>query len=65
MKKKIGLIIFSAVLLILLAISVIGVVLHTEKETILQGQIESIEIDISGTLPGRVEKYYVQEGQHV
>lgn len=65
MKKKIGLIIFSAILLILLGISVIGVILHTEKETILQGQIESIEIEISGTLPGRIEKYYVEEGQHV
>lgn len=65
MKKKISLIVFTAILLILLLASIVGVAVYKDDETLLQGQIESVEISISGTLPGRVEKYYVDEGQRV
>ena len=65
MKKKISLIVFTAILLILLLASIVGVAVYKDDETLLQGQIESVEISISGTLPGRVEKYYVEEGQRV
>lgn len=65
MKKKISLIVFTAILMILLLVSIVGVAVYKDDETLLQGQIESVEISISGTLPGRVEKYYVEEGQRV
>lgn len=65
MKKKISLIVFTAILLIILLASIVGVAVYKDDETLLQGQIESVEISISGTLPGRVEKYYVEEGQRV
>ena len=65
MKKNITLISFSAILLILLSTSTIGILLYKDDEILIQGQIESIDITISGTLPGRIEKIYVDEGEYV
>ena len=36
-----------------------------EKEIVLQGQIEADEYDISGLLPGRIERIYVKKGESV
>ena len=36
-----------------------------EKEIVLQGQIEAEEYNISGLLPGRIEKIYVKKGEKV
>lgn len=36
-----------------------------EKDIVLQGQIEAEEYDISGLLPGRIEKIYVKKGENV
>ena len=60
-----GVIIFVTILVILSAIALWGIFLDKDNDILLQGQVETTEITISGTLPGRVEKYYVEEGQHV
>ncbi len=36
-----------------------------EKDIVLQGQIEAEEYNISGLLPGRIEKVYVKKGESV
>lgn len=36
-----------------------------EKDIVLQGQIEAEEYDISGLLPGRIEKIYVKKGENI
>ena len=63
--SKTALIIFSGILLLLVVVTILGIFLSKEDDILLQGQIEATEISISGTLPGRIEKYYVEEGQHV
>lgn len=56
---------FIGVLLIALIISAIGIITMRHKPTILQGQIESTEIRISGKLPGRIDAFLVKEGDSV
>lgn len=63
--KKYGLIIFGGILLLLLAATVVGVYAEEETDILLQGQVETSEVTISGTLPGRITKYYVAEGDMV
>ena len=65
MKTKILLISFIVILLIILTLSVLGIFLMREKDIVLQGQIEAEEYDISGLLPGRIEKIYVKKGENV
>ncbi|MGL4806995.1 MAG: HlyD family secretion protein [Bacteroidales bacterium] len=63
--KKILLYAFLGILLIILIISAVGIITLGHKPTILQGQIESTEIRISGKLPGRIDSFLIQEGANV
>lgn len=63
--KKYVAIAFVVVLITVVIISTIGILTLRNKPEILQGQIESTEIRISGKLPGRIEQFYTQEGQNV
>lgn len=63
--NKILFTLFIIVLLAILTFSVLGIFLMKEKETVLQGQIEAEEYNISGLLPGRVENIYVKKGEYV
>ena len=65
MKTKLLLLSFIVILLIILTLSVLGIFLMREKDLVLQGQIEAEEYDISGLLPGRIEKIYVKKGENV
>lgn len=56
---------FIIVLVVVVIVSVIGIMLLGKKPVILQGQVESTEIRISGKLPGRIDTFYVEEGQNV
>ena len=56
---------FISVLIIVALISFLGMILLGNKPTILQGQIDSTEIRISGKLPGRIDTFLVKEGQNV
>ena len=65
MKTKILLISFIVILLTILILSILGIFLMKEKEIVLQGQIEAEEYNISGLLPGRIERIYVKKGESV
>ena len=65
MKTKILLIAFIVILLTILILSILGIFLMRDNEIVLQGQIEAEEYNISGLLPGRIEKIYVKKGENV
>ena len=56
---------FVAVLVIVLIVSAWGMIALGHQPVVLQGQIESTEIRISGKLPGRIDTFLVKEGQQV
>lgn len=56
---------FIIILLIILTLSIVGIFLMKDDRIVLQGQIEAEEYNISGLLPGRIEKIYVEKGEHV
>ena len=53
------------VLVAVTIVSVIGMILLDRKPVVLQGQIEATEIRISGKLPGRIDRFLVEEGERV
>lgn len=63
--KKYLAIAFIGILLIICIVSAIGIILLKDRPLVLQGQIETTEIQISGKLPGRISHFYVKEGQNV
>ena len=52
-------------LVAIVVISLIGILTMSRTHVMLQGQIEATEIRISGKLPGRVDTFFVAEGQAV
>ena len=52
-------------LVAIVIISLIGILTMSRSHVVLQGQIEATEIRISGKLPGRVDTFFVAEGQTV
>ena len=52
-------------LVAIVVISLIGILAMSRTNVVLQGQIEATEIRISGKLPGRVDTFFVAEGQSV
>ena len=52
-------------LVAIVVISLIGILTMSHSHVVLQGQIEATEIRISGKLPGRVDTFFVAEGQTV
>lgn len=52
-------------LVAIVVISLIGILTMSRSHVVLQGQIEATEIRISGKLPGRVDTFFVAEGQAV
>ena len=52
-------------LVAIVVISLIGILTMSRSHVMLQGQIEATEIRISGKLPGRVDTFFVAEGQTV
>lgn len=55
----------AVVFVIMAAMAVVGFLCFKPGPDTVQGQGEATEIRISGKLPGRVDKLYVEEGQHV
>ena len=51
----------TAVAVIVLAI--IGFISIKPAQQIVQGQVDGTNVRVSGLMPGRVEKFYVHEGQ--
>lgn len=52
-------------LVAIVVISLIGILTMSRSHVVLQGQIEATEIRIAGKLPGRVDTFFVAEGQAV
>jgi HlyD family secretion protein len=50
-------------LVLVVLVSIIGIMTMSRTHVVLQGQIETTEIRISGKLPGRVDSFLVVEGQ--
>lgn len=63
--KKYIAIAFVVILIIVVILSTIGIMALGNKPELLQGQIETTEIRISGKLPGRIDDFCVKEGQNV
>lgn len=57
--------VFVIGLVAIVIISLIGILTMSRSHVVLQGQIEATEIRISGKLPGRVDTFFVAEGQSV
>ena len=56
---------FGVLLVLMAGASIVGMATLGRHPLVLQGQIEATEIRISGTLPGRIERFMVEEGEHV
>lgn len=56
---------FVVILIVVVIVSLLGMLLLDGKPMVLQGQVESTEIRISGKLPGRIDSFLVKEGQNV
>ena len=67
MSKQVRSISIALVLIVLVAIgiAVVGLLMLKPSQEYIQGQAEGTLIRVSGKMPGRVEKLYVQEGQRV
>ncbi len=55
----------TLIVVIVAIISIFGMILCKDSPEILQGEIECTQVKISGKLLGRIEKFYVQEGDSV
>lgn len=53
------------IILIMAAISLAGVIFFRVQPEILQGEVQTTTITISGKLPGRISRFYVKEGDRV
>lgn len=56
---------FGVILAVAAIVSIAGIVAMSGKPVVLQGQVEATEIRISGKLPGRIDSFYVSEGEAV
>lgn len=63
--KKFVAIAFVAVLIAVAVVTTVGILTLRHRPEILQGQVEATEIRISGKLPGRIDRFLVEEGQYV
>ncbi len=63
--KKFLAIAFVIIVCAVVIVSIIGMILLGHKPIVLQGEIESTEIRISGKLTGRIDTFLVIEGQNV
>ena len=64
-ENKLLLRITTLIVIIVAVISIFGMILYKDTPQILQGEIECTQVKISGKLLGRIEKFYVQEGDSI
>jgi HlyD family secretion protein len=56
---------FVVLICIVLCVTLIGIFFMKPDPEIIQGEVEATQIRISGKVPGRIEKYLVEEGSWV
>lgn len=64
-ENRVLLISLGVILLVIAALAYVGFMRINPPEEIIQGQAEATTVKISGSLPGRIEKIYVKEGDSV
>lgn len=64
-ESKILLISLCVIILVVVILAVVGFLLIDKPREVIQGQVEATVIKVSGKLPGRVEVFYVREGDSV
>lgn len=64
-KDKMLVLTIIIVLVVVAALAVVGFLCIKQGPDTIQGMADATEVRISGKLPGRVMKIYVEEGQHV
>ena len=52
-------------IIVVIILGIIGFIVIKPAPEMAQGQVEATSVRVSGLLPGRVEKFYVTEGQKV
>lgn len=55
----------AATVVVVIVLAIIGFITVNPAEQIVQGQVDGTSVRVSGLMPGRVEKFYVTEGQIV
>ena len=63
--NKILIVSLAVLIIVIAAVSIVGMIIFKHQPEILQGQIEATDVKISGKLSGRVDMLYVTEGQMV
>jgi len=56
---------FVVLVCIVLVITLFGIFFMKPDKEIIQGEVEATQVRISGKVPGRIEKYLVEEGSYV
>ncbi|MCQ2219438.1 MAG: efflux RND transporter periplasmic adaptor subunit [Paludibacteraceae bacterium] len=56
---------FVILMCIVLGITLFGVYFMSPDPEVIQGEVEATEVRVSGKLPGRIEKFLVEEGDSV
>lgn len=56
---------FTGIVLIVLLVAIFGFIFWEPIPEVIQGEAEASELRISGKLPGRITKFYVNEGDRV
>lgn len=64
-KEKTLVVTILIIILLIAALAVIGFLTIKQAPDTIQGQADATEVRVSGKLPGRVTKIYVEEGQRV
>ena len=63
--NKVLIISLAIIIIVIAAVSIVGMIIFKHQPEDLQGQIEATDVKISGKLSGSVEKLYVSEGKLV
>lgn len=63
--KKSKVIPILAFMLVIIAVAVYGFFFLSQEDKIIQGEAEATEVRISSKVPGRIEKFFVEEGDIV
>ncbi len=65
-KKERGLFVaIATAVAVVILLAIIGFLSINKEQEIVQGEVDAGSVRVSGLMPGRVEKFYVSEGQQV
>ena len=56
---------FTGIVIIIFLVAIFGFIFWEPVPEMIQGEAEATEVRISGKVPGRIERFLVDEGDHV